>query len=639
MTLDELRQLNGEDAFSPIDLVFAEFLLKRARSDNPALFAAAALASYSVRAGNSCCDLKLYAGQRFPVSSDPGPDGEQPRILLPELEEWLSVLRILPRTVIERYPETVRPSAPLVLDQAHRLYLNRYFLYEISLADEIRRRCAAPETPPSFAPGRLAALSPYFRKAAEREIDFQQAAVFLACCGRFSIITGGPGTGKTTVAAAFLALELERNPGLEIALCAPTGKAQARLQESVTQGIAGLACASEIRERLEKIPCGTIHSLLRPLRGTTQFRYNEKNPLRADLIVVDEASMVSLPLMAKLFRAVRPDAKIVLLGDKDQLASVDAGAVLADLCACGSRNVMCEPAAEAFQHQTAWKIPVVSDTLPLSGHIAELVKNHRSANAPGISSISAAIRSIASPEDLQSVISRVADCRMPDFHTRNLPRGHFEQMLFQQISSPCIRISGDETLHAFRELRGLAECGGEAAMRSAFDLIGRFKILCALRNGPYGTLAVNAALRAHLHMTEPFSAGLPLMIVRNHPDTGLFNGDVGLVWRPDSGGIRVYFPDSRTPGAFRSFLPVELPEHEAVFAMTIHKSQGSGFQNVLIILPDHDTPILTRELLYTAITRAEEHVELWADRAVIAASLARLTIRQSGLADRLMHPL
>ena len=318
MTLDELKQLNGEDAFAPIDLVFAGFLLRRAHSESPELFCAAALASYCVRAGNSCCDLNLYAGKNFPVPADPVSGEGRSCVRLPELEEWLSVLRMLPSTVIEHYPETAHPTAPLVLDHAQRLYLNRYFLYETSLADEIRRRCAAEPIPPDLAPGHLAALSPYFQKAAaERTVDFQQSAVFLACSGNFSIITGGPGTGKTTVAAALLALELERNPELEIALCAPTGKAQARLRESVTQGIAGLACTPEIRERLSAIPCGTIHSLLSPLRGTTQFRHNEKNPLRADLIVVDEASMVSLPLMAKLLRAVRPEAKIVLLGDKD----------------------------------------------------------------------------------------------------------------------------------------------------------------------------------------------------------------------------------------------------------------------------------------------------------------------------------
>ena len=635
-----MKQLNGEEAFAPIDLAFAGFLLKRAHTDSPMLFAAAALASYAVRAGNSCCDLNLYAGRWFPpVSGDPEPEEETPRVRLPLLEEWLSGLRMFP-CVVAWYPETAHPVAPLVIDNASRLYLNRYFLYETSLADAVLRRCAAEQVPPDLAPGRLAALSPYFRKtAAGAEPDFQQSAVFLACSGNFSIITGGPGTGKTTVAAAFLALELERNPDLEIALCAPTGKAQARLRESVTQGIAGLSCSPAIRERLEQIPCGTIHSLLGPLRGSTQFRHNEKNPLHADLVVVDEVSMVSLPLMAKLLRAVRPAAKIVLLGDKDQLASVDAGAVLADLCACGARNVMRERTAAAFQRQTAWTFPVVSDTLPLSGCIAELVKNHRSGNAPNISAIGSAIRNVDSPEALQRVTDRVADCDAADFHTRKLPRGGFERALFQRISEPRIRLPGEETFHAFRELRDLAECGGEGAMHCAFDLIGRFKILCALRNGPYGTLAVNAALRAHLRMTEPFSAGLPLMIVRNHPETGLFNGDIGLVWHSDSGGTRVYFPDSRRPGAFRSFHVFELPEHEAVFAMTIHKSQGSGFQNVLIILPDHDTPILTRELLYTAITRAEEHVELWADRTVIATALKRLTIRQSGLADRLRHPL
>lgn len=175
--------------------------------------------------------------------------------------------------------------------------------------------------------------------------------------------------------------------------------------------------------------------------------------------------------------------------------------------------------------------------------------------------------------------------------------------------------------------------------RRAFGIIDRFKILCALRNGPHGTVAVNAMIRSRLRMTDAFSCGLPLMITRNHPESGLYNGDIGMVWRSSAGQLRVYFPDPREPGRFRSFLPVELPEHEAVFAMTVHKSQGSGFQNVLIILPDHDTPVLTRELLYTAVTRAEERVVLWANPAIVATALERLTIRQSGLKDRLADPV
>lgn len=641
MTLGELKKLTSGNAFSPIDLVFADFILRRTRSQSPELFAAAALASFAVRAGNSCCDLSLYAGKTFPEYSDPDPQEEQPCVVLPQLDTWLEVLR---KDTLEKvmafHPETESPTTPLVMDNAHRLYLNRYFQYEKQLAEEIRRRCAEPPEVTPLPPGRLAELSPYFKKnAGKAEIDYQQSAVFLAFYNLFSIITGGPGTGKTTVAAALLALELERNPELEIALCAPTGKAQARLRESVTRGIAGLSCSQGIKDKLALIPCGTIHSLLRPLPGTTQFRHNEKNPLRAGLIVVDEASMVSLSLMAKLMKAVRPDAKVILLGDKDQLASVDAGAVLADICACGARNVMPPPVAEAFRSQTSWEFPVISDSRPLSGNIAELVRNHRSANAPAISTLSAAIRNIASERELREVTTAVVHCDAPDFRTVPLPRSAFEHALAREITTPCIRFGNEERRYALSDLRALADRGGDDAMRRAFGIIDRFKILCALRNGPHGTIAVNAMIRSRLRMTDAFSCGLPLMITRNHPESGLYNGDIGMVWRSSAGQLRVYFPDPREPGRFRSFLPVELPEHEAVFAMTVHKSQGSGFQNVLIILPDHDTPLLTRELLYTAVTRAEERVVLWANPAIVATALERLTIRQSGLKDRLADPV
>ena len=430
MTLDELKKLTGENAFAAIDLVFADFILRRTHSRSPELFAAAALASFAVRAGNSCCDLNLYAGRSFPEYPDPDPQEEQPSVVLPPLDAWLKVLRESGFSkVMAFHPETESPETPLVMDNAHRLYLNRYFRYEKQLAGEIRRRCTEPPEVTPLPPGRLAELSPYFKKTAEKaEIDYQQSAVFLAFHNRFSIITGGPGTGKTTVAAALLALELERNPELEIALCAPTGKAQARLRESVAQGIAGLSCSQGIKDKLALIPCGTIHSLLRPIPGTTQFRHNEKNPLRAGLIVVDEASMVSLSLMAKLMQAVRPDAKVVLLGDKDQLASVDAGAVLADICACGARNVMFPSAAKAFRAQTSWNFPAVSDALPLSGNIAELVRNHRSANAPTICAISAAIRDIASEGELRKgrqayvVYPLISESERLDF--RNLEAGY-----------------------------------------------------------------------------------------------------------------------------------------------------------------------------------------------------------------------
>ncbi len=636
MTLSELRKTAGGKLFAEIDLVFADFLLERAETSHPALFAAAALASFAVRAGNSCCDLKRYAGRIFPESADPE-DSEHPGILLPSLEPWIGELRRSEfRRVISFYPETENPVTPLVMDSECRLYLQRYFAYEKQLAERIRQRACAPAETMVLPAGKLASLSSYFRDAASLpETDWQQLAVFLSCSRSFSIITGGPGTGKTTVAAALLALELERNPERRILLCAPTGKAQARLRESILQGIASLSCGEEIRRKLSEIPCGTIHSILKTVPGTTQFRYQERRPLRTDLVVVDEASMVSLSLMAKLMKALPQEAKVVLLGDKDQLASVDAGAVLADICSCGTKNVMIPATAEEFRRQTSWSVPPASDSLPLSGSIAELKKNHRSAKAPSISSVSAAIRDISGAADSRRIAERIALCREPDFLTEPLPRAGFESALRKKIERKCIRFR-DGSLHSFTELPSLAADSAADSTERLFELIRRFQILCALRNGPFGTQAVNEILRRQLRMTEPFAVGMPLMITRNQPERGLFNGDIGLV-RRENGLLRIVFPNPEHPGKYRSFLPVELPEHEPVFGMTVHKSQGSGFQNVLIVFPDHDSPLLTRELLYTAITRAEEQVTLWADPDLISGALDRLTVRQSGLRDRLME--
>ena len=602
--------LAGTGEFEPIDTVFAEFLERLMQSPVPEVIAlSGALASRAVREGHSCCRLELFAGERFESSSGV--------IRCPDFPEWCALLRRE-----EFAPLFSSPTAPMKLDESGRLYLRRYYECEQRIAAGIRARAARPLPPPDFLPGELAGILPYFAANANKErTDFQQLAVFTAMSNSFSVITGGPGTGKTTVVAALLALELRRNPALSIALAAPTGKAHSRLAESLQSGVRHLNVEEAIKTRLLELPASTIHRLL-GMNPRGNCRYHRENPLPYDLLVVDECSMVPLLLMGKLFDALSPRCRIVLLGDKDQLASVEAGAVLSDLCDSAELNALRPEAAEAFLLQTGWNAPPV-DTRPLSGTVAELTENHRFARAARIGEFSAAIRNLA-PGEVQSVAERISRCDAPDFRTRALPARAMESELAILLRTPI------HNSLSMTDLKALSEAGDPKSIETAFELLTSFQILCATRTGKRGVEALNALARKILKQPDPYLPGVPLLITRNDPRTGLFNGDIGLVTTDASQGIRVRFPNRE-----RTFSPAELPEHETVYAMTIHKSQGSGFRNVLLLLPDEATPILTRELLYTGITRAEERLELWAAPEIIAEALAHKTVRQSGLADRL----
>lgn len=640
MKLEQLKKLKSPEAFANIDLAFADFLLKTAgQPGNVLLFAAAALASRAVRFGHSCCDLRLIAGMTFPEEAPP----ESPEtVRLPPLGEWLEALRAPSLHAVVALPPEIQPgSAPLVLDSDGRLYLNRFYVYESRIVRELQQRCAQKGNVPDLAPGKLASMSPYFKQGEPGdETDLQQAAAFLAHGSNFSIITGGPGTGKTTVVTALLALELEQNPTLEIFLCAPTGKAQARMKDSILSGIRNLECAPGIRNRLLSIPCKTIHSLLRPKWFTTNYHYNENNPLPADLVVVDEASMISLPLMANLFRALRADTRIILLGDKNQLASVEAGSVLSDLCASGTANVMPQELSEAFFQQTSWRIPVISDDRPLSGHIAELKINYRSKDAPVIASVAEEIRVLENEEQIGKLSRKIMALAAPEFTTLPLPSPpRLDEMLSRVFFDRTLEVrSRPGEKFAPAEMVSAAAEGTLDSLTLAFELLDSFRILCAVRNGPFGVENINAILCAKLNMHQKFSPGMPLMILRNTPELDLYNGDVGLVWHnPENGRLSVAFRETRENAVlpFRFLSTAELPESETVFAMTIHKSQGSGFRNILTVLPDRGNPVITRELLYTAITRAERVVTLWAKPEILDHALRTRTLRHSGLAEHL----
>ncbi|HTH48827.1 MAG TPA: exodeoxyribonuclease V subunit alpha [Candidatus Limnocylindria bacterium] len=572
--------------FSDLDRHFARVVGELSPPASDALRLAAALASHQRAAGHACLDLGAVAGCWL---RDVASDLEDSPMRLPALAAWRKVLRAS--------SAVGQPGdfTPLVLDGADRLYLHRYWRYETDLAAAIRQRA---QLRVAVDEAQLeASLQRLFPQSGEG-FDGQRHAVRTAATRAFSVITGGPGTGKTRTVVWLLAALLEQagERPLRIALTAPTGKSAARIAESVRAAKAQLPCSDALKARLPE-EATTIHRLLGAIRNSPRFRHDAANPLAVDIVVVDEASMADLALMAKLFAALPSAARVVLIGDKDQLASVEAGNVLGEICAGA------EDGSETAS--------------PLADCVTELRKNWRFAADAEISLLSRAVNT----GDADTAMARL---RTSPTLWRTLPRP-------------------EELPSALRE-RILTGYGDVMRERNpAMALLNRFRLLAAVRRGPYGVESLNPLIEALLEREGlitrrgPWYAGRPVIVTRNDPATKLFNGDVGIAL-PDAGGnLRVFFPGAGEAEGVRGFAPARLPEHETVFAMTIHKSQGSEFDRVLLVLPERDSPLLTRELIYTGLTRAKSAVELWADEVVLRAAIGRRVQRASGLRDALWN--
>jgi exodeoxyribonuclease V alpha subunit len=447
--------------------------------------------------------------------------------------------------------------------------------------------------------------------------DLQKVAAFVAATSRLCVISGAPGTGKTRtivlICALLIRLAVKRE--LTFALAAPTGKAAARLKETIAQTSMSVRLPDEL-----KLPTdtSTIQRLLGARGDSPHFRHNAKSPLTADVVIVDEASMIDLALLAKLFDAVRPDARIILVGDKDQLASVEAGSAFRDICTPGFELGVSATLTEAFAKSTGEKLDGARMAqAPIHSAVVELRQNYRFTPGTGIGELSSAVNR-GDAVDAIAVLKRGGSIRWrPTPSPKNFERElrervfpRFEKLL--SMNDPAIA------------LRHLAE----------------FAVLCALRRGPFGAETVNALLEGMLRESGlieaagRYHAGEPIMIVRNDYNVGLFNGDLGIVL-PEAitGELRVFFRGEQDE--VLNFAPGRLPAHEPAFALTVHKSQGSEFHDALVILPDRDAPVLTRELLYTGITRVRETIEVWASEDILRQTIERKIGRSSGLRDRL----
>jgi exodeoxyribonuclease V alpha subunit len=544
--------------FAELDRHFAEFI-GRFGGDGTLMPLLAAMLSRATREGNICLPLETALPKE-------------------EKAKWRSML------VSSKAVGGPEEQTPLVIDEWNRLYLRRYWNYQQRLAIALKEKAV--------------------RGSTERHANrgSQSEAINVAVENDLTVICGGPGTGKTTTVLPILArlLQTTGNERLRVALAAPTGKAAARLEETLRTGLEKLDCPPEVKARMP-VNASTIHRLLGVRGNSVYFRHDRQNPLPLDLLVIDEASMVALPLLAKLFDALPERCRVILLGDRDQLASVEPGAVLADIVDAAA-----------------------SSESPLHHAVVTLEKNYRFSEKSGIQHLCGAVRK----GDADKAVQLLRDQPHPDLVSVELHEHPAVTPRFSQVI-----------------LAGFSAFAREKEPAAALTELKSFRVLAALRRGPFGVEGLNQQIEKILSEAElipksVFSsyAGKPLLITQNDYQLQLYNGDVGVLL-PDPAAkenrdqLWAWFIGNEN--ALRRFAPARLPQHEAAYAMTVHKSQGSEFDRVLFILPDRDAPVLTRELVYTGLTRARSEVELWWNETVLTSAVARRAERHSGLRDLL----
>lgn len=606
-----------------IDEALADALRQLRPDTDPCVLAAAALASHAVAHGHSGLPLARIDDLLREIAPERVPPP------LPSLAEWRQLLAASPWVATPlagaaaaapaEDPHDPTRGFAFVLE-ADRLYLRRYHDYERRLASALCRLAGAADTAidDAWLRQRLRALFPVSGDGAP---DAQALAALAALRRRLLLLTGGPGTGKTTTVARLLALLVEQalqggGDQPRIALAAPTGKAATRLSEALRDNLARLVASGALDEALAaRIPseAKTLHRLLGWQPGRTGFRHHAGHPLAADLVIVDEASMIDLPLMTKLVEAVPPGARLVLIGDRDQLPSVETGDVLAALCdAAGQGDGFDGAFAEWAGGLLGAPVAVCDGAAPLAGARVHLRRTYRQDGGLALAPLAARIRA----GEAEAAIA-------------GLQRGDFASVAWRQGSD---RALAEQALaSALPYYRAVAAAPDPAeGLRRARG----FRVLAALREGAAGARTLDAQLADALRPNgagELFHGRL-LIVTENSYRHGLFNGDMGLCWRESDGTLRVWFD---TADGLRPWLPAALPAHAGAFALTVHKSQGSEFDEVLLALPERDARVLGRELLYTGLTRARRAVTLWAREEVLRAAIARRTQRWSGLVERL----
>ena len=517
-----------------------------------------------------------------------------------------------------------RDYRPFILWE-NKLYMQRYFHYETVVFNKINELIREEKEKSQNLENQLASLKEniavLFPPDNLDKPDWQMVAAISAVFNQFNIITGGPGTGKTTTVAKILALLLRLNPNLKVALAAPTGKAAARMAESLkeTAQKSTMNFDAATKEVFRNLEPSTLHRLLGARPKDIYFKHDAKNPLSHDLVIVDESSMIDVALFAKLLDAIKPSTKVIFLGDKDQLASVEAGSLFGDLCtAQGTLNLFSPERAMLINSLTPpGKTPLAQENIKESNHvlfehIIELQHSYRFTAGGNIGVFSRAII-----ENNVPIIEIFFDNHASDIAL------DFDY--------------SDKILTTFA--KGYRDYIEESDIKLALQKLNNLRVLCAVREGEQGVYKTNQNIERYLQsknlisITGTFYEHRPVMVTGNNYELRLFNGDIGIVRKDETGKLRVYFEDA--DGNLRGIQPAFVTASETVFAMTIHKSQGSEFDDVLVRLPGYgENAILTRELLYTAVTRAKKNVILQGSKEVILETCERRVKRGSGIAQR-----
>lgn len=605
-----LQTLCTEQILRPLDCQFAAML---APDSHPLLQLIFALLSAQTGGGHVCLPLSRI----IPAAEQGGRHAEIMQSVWRELNEpGLPEIKAA-LSASDAVSDGSLP-APVVLSEEN-LYLHRMWQYECRVAAFFSR----PQTVAADA-GKLRPVLDALFGTKEPE-DWQKIAAAVAVSSRTAVISGGPGTGKTTTVARILAaLVQSATEPLLIELAAPTGKAAARLTESLGEAIAQLDL-TETQRAMMPDQAKTLHRLLGAQPDSRRLRHHQKNPLMSDVLIVDEASMVDLPMMAALIDALPENAMLILLGDKDQLASVEAGAVLGDICRFAESGYTPQR-RQALEAMTGCVLPDKSPAHPVNvqDHLCLLRKSYRFDAGSGIGQLAAAVNN----GDVRETMAVLGGQR-PD--VRYVPLENEEG--YAQVLT--------DTMKAYLPFLSLVKQHADPV--AVLDAFSQFQLLCALREGPFGVEGLNERIERLLHQQGHIRRplihrnrayhGKPVMISRNDSPLGLFNGDIGIMLTDENHELRVYFrlPD----GTIRSIRPSRLPAHETAYVMTVHKSQGSEFAHTALVLPVQPSPLVSRELLYTALTRAKQFLTIYSREECVKRAVKTPTQRYSGLSGRL----
>jgi exodeoxyribonuclease V alpha subunit len=579
---DILNLLLEKNCITGRDRSFALNLARLTDDFRPAVLALASLVAAEVEKGHICINIKSLQDSGIKVSPA-------------ELVSGNAVGR-------------PGDNKPLIIDESNNLYLHRLWKYEYDLARNILKRA---EHKTVFSKEEVKKwLSLLFPEESSGTVNWQKLAVLASAVSLFCVISGGPGTGKTTIAAKAIALILEINKQrkMNIFLAAPTGKAASRIKQAVLNAKEGLPVSQKTKSLFPQNSF-TIHRLLLYLE-----RPDKPKP---DVVIIDEASMVDLVLLSRLLSALPERTGVILLGDKDQLASVEAGAVLGDICA-GTEEYSCtDNFLKLCKEVAGYTITEKKkpDHIRLRDRIIQLVTNYRFSNNSGIYQLSLAVNRNEKNRVLEILKSSCTDITWLERKEVKREQAVLEKLVVKHYSRYIL--SPD--------------------IKKALQELNFFRVLCAVKEGPFGTKNMNLWIENILDkngLLNPYSLwyrGRPILIHKNKPNLNLFNGDIGLLW-PDAdnpGSVKAYFLSQE--GDIKAFSPSVLPEHETAFAMTIHKSQGSEFDSVVLALPEIQSGILTKELLYTGITRARCHTVIWGSVKIVSLCVSNMIERHSGL--------